>query len=293
MTAKPLLNIIGCGRLGKTLARLWSDNRLLTIGGICNRSANSAAEAQTFIGGGTVYPNLNQLPATPLWLIAVPDSEIATIVQQLDSANIVPVHACVFHCSGAQPATIMQPLKDQGAHIASIHPVHSFANPQRSLHSFTGTYCAMDGDQQALAQLGPLFAAIGGRTFQLSAASKPLYHAATAVASNYLVALLETALSMLEKTGLSRDAAQALIRPIVLQTAENVCTKGTMAALTGPIARGDVGTIKSHIRALLELHPEALPIYKQLGNLTLPLAKEQGTASTEQLQKITELLLKP
>ncbi len=290
MKTKPHINIVGCGRLGKTLGRLWIDNDDAIVTGIYNRSALGNTEALNFIECASPYTSIKDLPPANLWLIATPDSKIEAVAHQLDKASIVPKQAVVFHCSGSLSSDVLQPLKDNGAYIASIHPAHSFADPLRSLQSFAGTWCAMEGDTEALTKLQPLFKSIGGKTFALNTEIKPLYHAALAVASNYLVTLLDISLGMLEKAGIARDTAQALVSPIVIQTAENVFASDTASALTGPIARGDIDTIRNHLKILTEKSPDTLSIYKQLGDLTLPLAQKQGNIDSKQVEALQKLL---
>ena len=178
-----------------------------------------------------------------------------------------------------------------------MHPIHSFADPLRSQHSFAGTFCALEGAPPAIAPLQTLFEAIGGKTFilngsQQGSANKALYHAATATASNYLVTLLNSALDMLEQAGVERSQARELLGPIVGQTAENIQNHDCTQALTGPIARGDSSTIERHIDAIKRQQPHLLALYKLLGQHTLPLAAQQGSASPQQLSRI-EKLLKP
>lgn len=293
MTQAISLNIVGCGKLGRTLARLWLDQQLISIAGICNQSLASAEQALTFITGSQqpdsvrvsaiVTEEIDELPAADLWLIATPDSEITSTAAALYASDLIPDSATLFHCSGSLPSTIVAP-KDRSQHsvnIASVHPVHSFALPESSLHRFRGTFCAMEGDEQAIELLTPLFEAIGGQTFTVNSDSKPLYHAATAVASNYLVAIMDSALNLLEKSGVPRLAARELIRPIIQQTAENVCISDTVTALTGPISRGDHTTIEHHLSAIQQQAPELLALYKTLGQHTLSIAEQQSQEQSD------------
>ncbi|WIO73327.1 DUF2520 domain-containing protein [Porticoccaceae bacterium LTM1] len=293
MKPKLSLNLIGCGKLGRTLAKLWLDNGGVEIGGIVTRHMESAQQAIGFVGSGTYAQSIQELPKADIWLIATPDSEIANAAQQLADAAVVTKGNVVFHCSGALPSSILAPLGNAGAKIASAHPIHSFADPQRSLGTFKGTFCAVEGDQSAQDILIPLFEKVGARTFSLSSENKPLYHAATAVASNYLVTLLHTAASMLEKAGMQRKQALEMLEPIVLQTASNTCQKDSVDALTGPIARGDVGTIEQHLKAIASQSPEFDSLYRLLGEHTLPLAEIQGAASKLALTQLAELLSSP
>lgn len=284
------LNLIGCGKLGRTLARLWLDQGSIGIGGIVTRHMESAQQAIVFIGSGEFAESIEKLPKADLWLIATSDSEIANVTQQLATTNVLKEGNVVFHCSGALPSSVLMPLSSSGASIASVHPIHSFADPRQSLTTFNGSFCAVEGDHPAQDILIPLFEGIGARTFTIGTENKPLYHAATAVASNYLVTLLHTAASMLEQAGMQRKEALEMLKPIVLQTASNTFQKDSIGALTGPIARGDVATIKAHLKAISEQDPKIDSLYRLLGEHTLPLAEKQGAASKLALTQLTELL---
>ena len=297
MNPPPLqqINIIGCGRLGRGLAKLWSDSRTTIIGGICNRTLASGQDAHNFIQAGTAVDRIEQLPEAHFWLIATADGDISPIAKTLASHSRLAPGNIVFHCSGSLSAKILEPLSEQGLHTASVHPIHSFADPLHSQQSFSGSYCAMEGHPNALADLEWLFAGIGGNTFRLdnsrnSTDQKALYHAATAMASNHLVTLLNSALDMLQHAGIERSKARELLAPIVAQTADNVHRHDCVTALTGPVARGDKDTIERHLAAIQQHTPELLPLYKMLAQQTLPLAEQQATATLQQLNGIADIL---
>ena len=285
------INIIGAGRLGRSLGKLWQNSNAATIAGICNRTQESSQKAADFIGAGTSVTSLQQLPSANLWLIATADGEIATVAQQLAANSAIKHGDTAFHCSGSLAADCLNPLQANGAHIASVHPVHSFASPEQSQHSFAGSYCAMEGDKEALNKLELLFQAIGGNCFALAGSEqKALYHSATVMACNYLITLQHSALQLLQQAGIDQAKGLELLAPIVGQTADNVFRQGTVAALTGPIARGDQQTVARHLAALQQQAPEKLPLYLQLAQHTLPIAEQQGSASQDQFNTIRELL---
>ena len=149
----------------------------------------------------------------------------------------------------------------------------------------------MEGDNLALQPLDSLFSAIGGKTIRLaSKEQKALYHSATVMACNYLVTLQHSALTLLEQAGIEAATGMDMLAPIVHQTVDNIFCHGTKNSLTGPIARGDVSTIQSHLKAMTQQSPELLPLYTELARQTLPLAHEQGGAEKTHLKSIGELL---
>lgn len=286
----PILGIIGAGKLARTLARLWAEQAIFRIGSIGSRRQSSAAEARTFIGSGTVAATIADLYPADLWLLATPDDQLGSALQQLLERNLVQPGTVVFHCSGALSSTILQAAQTRGGAIASVHPAHSFADPQRSLTTFSGSACACEGDSTALQQLLPAFRAIGGLPFAVNAEYKTLYHAGSVIACNYLVTLLETALDSFAAAGVERSRAAALLGPLVHQTVDNVLKGSRGAALTGPIARGDDQTVRRQAGALQEANPHWGELYRLLGQHTATLAAARDNADTPALARILAAL---
>jgi len=158
--------------------------------------------------------------------------------------------AVVCHCSGALSSSALAPARAAGAAVASAHPVRSFADPALVAAAFAGTYCGVEGDAAALAVLEPALRAAGGQSVTIAAAAKTVYHAAAVFASNYLVTLLDTALRAYQAAGISEPVARALAQPLVEETVANVFRLGPVAALSGPIARGDMATVARQQQAL-------------------------------------------
>jgi predicted short-subunit dehydrogenase-like oxidoreductase (DUF2520 family) len=163
----------------------------------------------------------------------------------------------------------------------------TFASAKVSVDHFAGTYCAFEGEEAALGLLKNAFKQIGGKIFQISADKKSLYHAATAMSCNQLVALLEVAVQLYLKIGVTREIALAIMQPIVNKTIVNVFNLDTVEALTGPIARGDVNTVKLHVNAVEEPYRT---IYKNLGLQLVKLSSEKGNADAKQLDEIKNTL---
>ena len=161
-TRPPQINIIGAGRLGQTLAHLWRNTGQIAIQQLLTRSRQSAQQACDFIGGGQACDQLQQMQAAELWLIATPDGQIAETASALLAAKKLRSGDTVFHCSGALSSELLSALTKQGAAVASVHPIHSFATPSTSTSTFSGSHCACEGDEEAIKRLQPLFSSIGG-----------------------------------------------------------------------------------------------------------------------------------
>lgn len=266
------ISIIGCGKVGKTLGRLWMLNGVLQIQDILNRSVDSAARASAFIGAGRAIASYVVLKPADIYLIAAPDDQIGRCCEELAQTGKLSVNSIVFHCSGALPSSVLQSARQQGAAIASIHPIRSFASLEKVVESFAGTFCGMEGDQRALDMLQQAFIAIGAQLVSIKADAKILYHAAAVFSSNYLVTLLDVAQQTYVAAGIAPDVALKLIEPLMRETADNVFRLGTETALTGPIARGDMATAEKQLRAVAEWDPAYAALYEQFMKLTVDLA---------------------
>lgn len=295
-TVRPFINIIGAGQLGQTLARLWQDNQQLQVQQILTRSPESAQSAHQFIGSGEPCHRIAALKPAQIWLIATPDRELMGSAAAL--AHDAPINRgdIVFHCSGALSSEILAPLQRLGALTASVHPIHSFASPMSSIHSFQGSYCASEGHHLALAPLHKLFEGIGGRCFELESHQKSLYHAGSVMACNYLVSLLEASRETFALAGIDAQTSNAIMGPLVKQTAENLLGNDSVegkfaaSALTGPIARGDHDIVAQQLTLLQDANPELAEIYRCLGRKTLKIARDKAAAELKHLDTLDALL---
>lgn len=269
------LNILGCGHLGRALGQLWHRSGYFRVQDIINRSAASASAATTFIGGGRPLGDPGRAAPAELWLIGAPDNGIGPACEALYASALLRPGDTVFHCSGALPSTVLAPARAAGAHVASIHPIKSFAVPQLAADRFAGTWCGVEGDRKALQVLEPAFHALGAHTVAIDLESKSIYHAAAVFASNYLVTLVDLALQAYEKAGVPRETALQLVAPLVHGTMENVLAAGPVAALSGPIARGDAKTVLNQHRALRRWDKGIARIYRTLAKPTCALARRQ------------------
>jgi len=281
MNALPTLTIIGGGKLGRTLGRLFHQSGMVVIGDVLNRSMASSTQAVDFIGAGRALECYADLQKADIVLIAVPDDQIAACAQALTDSLALSPNSVIFHCSGALPASVLQPCQVGGAAIASIHPVRSFAQSERVAETFAGTYCGVEGEPRALEILSPLFQAIGAHFVPIKAEAKTLYHAAAVFASNYLVTLLDTAVQTYAQAGIPEDQALKMMTHLVRETSENVLSTGAEQALTGPIARGDLATVRKQYRALQAWDQRYATVYRQLGGLTARLAKRKNLYITK------------
>lgn len=287
------LNLIGAGRVGRTLAALWERERALGIQDVLAATEQGARSAVAFLGSGTAVAGLGQMRAADIWMVATPDRAISESAGKLAATGLLRAGDIVFHCSGAMTSRDLAAAAQRGACVASVHPLKSFADPHDAVRTFAGTYCAAEGDPAALDVLCPAFAQIGGRVSIIDTQSKSLYHAASVIVCNYLTALLETGLRCYEQAGLQRETARDMMEPLVRETLDNVFRLGTAAALTGPIARGDAQVVAQHLEALAGADASMGEVYRSLGAVAVQLARVQGEADPQALERIATFFLIP
>lgn len=275
MSALPSLSIIGCGKLGRSLARMLVTHDSVLLADILNLNVESGTRATAFIGAGRAVRGYQDLRPVDIFLIAAPDDQIEACCASLAETGVLSKKSVVFHCSGALPSSVLAKAQQQGAAVASIHPIRTFAMPEKVIEDFAGTYCGVEGDQRALDSLTPLFNSIGARFVPIEREAKVLYHAAAVFASNYLVTLLDTAIQTYARAGIPQDVALKMMSVLVRETTNNVLQSGPEAALTGPIARGDVDTVFRQYRAISAVDASQGRLYKQLGIATMHLANRR------------------
>ena len=268
------MSIIGAGRTGRTLG-LLARRAGYRIGPVICRTASHAREAAAFIGAGRPGTALR---GSELTLIAVPDGEIAAVVRSLR----MPRGGVAAHTCASLGAEALRPLRPAGA----LHPLRSFADPSRAADLFPGTACAVDGDPEAQGVLEDFVRAIGGVPLRVRSDRKALYHAGAVFASNYVVTALDTALRLFDAAGVPRrEAAPAILR-LAEGTLENIRSVGIPEALTGPVERGDVGTVRRHVEALASGTPELSGAYAALGRRTIEAALAKGTIGRAQARRL-------
>lgn len=286
------MNFIGCGQVGKTLGTLWHRGRHIEIADVLNQSLESSEIAVNTMSTGKAVDKLVHMTCANLYMIGCSDDAIELCSQQLADSGLLKPGDIVFHCSGAQPASLLHACKAQGSDIASIHPIKSFADIQLAINSFEGTYCGMEGDDKALQVIEPLFNAIGARLLKINSENKSLYHAASVIACNYLVALQELSINTFTQAGIERTQAMAILQPIVQGTVENIFTLGTTTSLTGPIARGDKDIVSNQLESISEWNQDFATVYRLLGKISVDIAEKKEGADPLKLKQIRDLLEK-
>jgi predicted short-subunit dehydrogenase-like oxidoreductase (DUF2520 family) len=249
------VTIIGAGRMGQGIA--------LGLAG--------AGVAVTLLGRRREPEDTRR---AALVLIATPDDAIGAVATELARQGAVHGAQVVLHLSGLLDRLALHALAATGAALGSFHPLQAIAEPKAAPERLRGSFAGLEGDPRALEAGERLATALGMRAVRLAPGSKPAYHAAAVIASNYTVALLDVAQRVARHAGVPAHEAAQLYLPLVRGTVANLAG-GPVAALTGPVRRGDAATVRTHLAVL---DPEDRAIYRALGLVALRIAREAGLA---------------
>ena len=284
------LNIIGSGRVGRACGRMWARARVFEIQDVLTRSRASAGEGVKFIGAGRAVGHLGEMRSADVWMIATRDDAIVPSCVTLAATDKITPDDIVFHMSGATPSSDLKPVKGRGALIASVHPIKTFTDAEAAVRTFPGTFCSAEGDNEALRVLKPAFEKIGAKVFDIAPELKPVYHSGGVFACNYLAALIETALRAHEKAGIPRDASLMALEPMVRETVDAIFGKGPAQALTGPISRGDVATVRRQFAEVRGWDPGIGELYRGLGLIAVSLAESGRRIDAARAVALREVL---
>lgn len=267
-------SIVGAGRLGTSLAAALS-KKGWNLEVIADRDPLAAREGRRIVGRGRATADLSKAGRADVLFVCVPDDSLAAVARKLARSGPDWAGRIVFHTSGLHSSGVLAPLRKKGAWAASLHPAQSF--PRKGVHArlFHGVVWGIEGDAEAVAAGRAVVKALSGRPLILRPEDKALYHAACCLASNSLVALEAAAAALLRAAGVRPGTADALLRSLVQETLQNVKKLGPQKALTGPVVRGDIGTVRRHLEAL-KAHPGQEETYRAVGKLALTLAKGGG-----------------
>jgi predicted short-subunit dehydrogenase-like oxidoreductase (DUF2520 family) len=276
------VGIVGSGRAGLGLALALRRARV-RVAGVHGRRERPVPRGVTLTVG-----------AAPPWLrdvrvvlLAVRDDALAPCVNDLARAGGPLRGQVVLHLSGALTHDVLRPLQALGAATGSMHPLMTVsADPVQAARHFRGATFVLEGDLDAVLVADALARRLGGVPVTLAPERKPAYHAGAVFASNYVVTMLAVAARLLAAAGLEPQAAVAALVPLARATLDNVAAAGPAGALTGPVARGDVATVRRHLAALRHQDAE---LYRAVGRETLRLAREAGL-DEEKVERIAELL---
>jgi predicted short-subunit dehydrogenase-like oxidoreductase (DUF2520 family) len=284
------LGFIGAGTVGTALAVRLADSGY-PVAAVSSRSRASAEKLARLVNGCRVFENNNQAVAdnAQLIFITTPDDAIAPVASQI---HWHPGQS-VVHCSGADSTAILQLARESGAQVGAFHPLQTFASVKQAMENIPGSTFALEAEEPLLNTLKDMATALGGHWVVLKASDKVLYHASAVIACNYMVTLVKLATDLWQSFNIPPQQATQALLPLIRGTIHNIETVGIPQCLTGPIARGDIGTINKHLDALDKTAPHLLSTYRELGRQTIPIALAKGKINESQAHQLQAILEQP
>lgn len=283
------LGFIGAGTVGTALA-IGLNARDYKVTVVYSRSRESAEKLASAIPGcHAVESGQAVADVADLVFITTPDGAIG------DVAASIEWHPgqSVVHCSGADSTAVLEPARVMNAHVGAFHPLQTFASVKQAIENIPGSTFAIEAEEPLQTTLKEMATALGGRYIQLEASDKVMYHAAAVIACNYLVTLVKLATDLWKTFDIPTQQASQALLPLIQGTIHNIETVGIPDCLTGPVARGDSGTIRKHIEALQKVAPDVLPTYLELGRQTVPVALAKGKITEQQAEEMMNILKQP
>ncbi len=280
------LGFIGAGTVGTALAIRLS-RKGYPVAAVYSRSHASAEKLAEAVGSVRVFENSQGVAdAADIVFITTPDDAIPSVVAR----TVWHRGQSVVHCSGADSTEVLEPARKTGAHVGGFHPLQTFAGLQRAIDNIPGSTFAIEAEEPLLTTLKEMAKALECNWIKLEADDKVAYHTAAVIACNYLTTLVKMAADLWQTFGIPPEQAARALMPLLKGTLSNIETLGIPKCLTGPIARGDIGTVNMHLNALRETAPALLSTYCELGMQTIPIALAKGKIGEERAQELKKVL---
>ena len=299
---KKSIGIIGAGRLGTTLAAVISKEKIsgIELVAISSKNNDSLVRAQDIIGtfkDNLIFTNDNNKCAAKAdcIFICTPDDIIENVCKSIVESNPGDIKSKLFiHFSGAKTLEVLSSASGAGAHTASIHPIKSFASINDSIDTLPGTIYGVTYPVKPHSEsrkfIDYFVLSMGGTIIEVEDEKKSIYHAAACVASNYLVTLVNYAVSIHESIGIKKEDSLRALSGLIDGTIANIKKLGPRQALTGPIARGDTGTVEEHLANFSKyLGPDRDLVYSIMGYETAKLACENGWIKKPVLEEFRKI----
>jgi predicted short-subunit dehydrogenase-like oxidoreductase (DUF2520 family) len=290
---RPGLGIVGAGRAGVALA-LALTRRGWPVRALSSRDEGRRAAARGAVPGVPVVASAAEVArVSGITLLAVPDDRITTAVRDLGARS----GTVVAHLSGVHPAAVLRDAVPAGVAVGAFHPLVAFADVTRAAEALDGAYVVLDGDPAAVTALRVVADALGSRAVVLTgsavdaATGKAAHHAAAVLAAGGFVALLDAIVELGRVAGLDPATAVEVYGSLVRQGLANAAALGVDEALTGPVSRGDPGTVRSHLAAMPS--PDTRALYVALARRQLAIARRTGRPDPDAAAVLEALLGAP
>lgn len=285
----PLIGIVGLGSVGAALGVALT-RAGWPIAAVASRDAGRRERFRSLVPGTRAFAEATPLlDEVELIIVAVPDDAIAVVAGQLHLYS----GQAIVHTSGLLGAEVLAPAMAAGTQIGAFHPLVAFADLERSIAALHGATIAIEGDDQLADLLARMAEALGGTPVRLAAGSKAAYHAAAVLAAGGIVALLDAIAELGRVAGLDEAGSLAVYSPLIRQTLDNATAIGIRDSLTGPMTRGDAGTLRAHLAELRAQAPGIVDLYLALARRELALAEERGMLAPEASARLRASLANP
>ena len=282
----PIVGIVGAGPVGTALGAAlhragWP------VQAVASRDPGRRERFREMVGTARGFAEAAALlEEVELIVLAVPDDAVAQVAGGLRMYS----GQAMIHTSGLLGAEVLTPAMAAGTQIGSFHPLVAFADVERAVAALQGATIAIEGDDQLATLLAGMAEAIGGVPVRLAPGAKAAYHAAAVLAAGGFVALLDAIAELGRVAGLDERGALAIYGPLIEQTLGNARALGIRTALTGPITRGDRGTLVAHLSALRDHAPAALALYVAAAEREIALAETRGALTAELAESLRRSL---
>lgn len=280
------IGIIGAGKVGTSLAFVLKRKGLI-ITAVADVMEASLQTAENYLGKDVLYTknNMDIMAVSDAVAITTQDRVIQAVVKEIyEKANRLD-GKLIFHTSGADPSSVLMPLDEKGAYLGSLHPLQTFPDIDSAIEVLPDTCIFVEGEERAVPILRQIGENIGAKVYTIAGKDKVVYHLSAVFVCNLLSALMYAGKGLMDKINI--DFAPFL--PIIKATMKNIENKGPLAALTGPVVRGDVKTVKAHLASIedMELHTK---IYKALSEVAVQMAAERKTIDKKTIEALKDVL---
>ena len=281
---KKSFHIIGAGKVGQAFAAILQRSgwQLSAV-----YSPHHADKIVRQSGRGMVVRSVSELPFSDVVLVTARDDAIETVAAELAACPWLDERVTVVHTSGAKTVEALAAAAGQGAAVGGLHPVFAFSDVDHAVARLPGSLCALEGDARAMAVLQGLADALGLQAFAIRSEQKVRYHAAMSAAANFTVALSAYAQDVLSPLSLPPDLRARLVGELMAQNLSALQIMPSEHALTGPIVRGDAGTVAAHLAALTDAETD---FYRSAARQTLRVAERSGRLPSEAVEPLRKLL---
>lgn len=287
--ARLAVGVVSAGRVGSVVGAAWAaaGHHLVAASGVSRASVRRAA---ALLPDVPLLPPDEVVTGADLALLAVPDDVLAGVVKGLAAAGCFRPGQIVVHTSGAHGVGVLAPAAEHGVLPLALHPVMTFTGRTEDVARLAAGsvgVTAAEGDEAAWSVGEALVVEMGAEPVRIPEQVRPLYHAALAHGANHLVTLVRDCVDTLERAGIR--PAERLVAPLLSAALDNALRHGDRA-LTGPVARGDVGTLRAHLRELGAVDPDLAETYRRLAGRTARRAAAAGLLADHAVRDVLAIL---